>query len=565
MPYSPPQSASLHTNATLATPRHAWSTASRRARLVAATLISTLAFACSGEEVVKWDAQYVRVTSPAGVEVSRLAFSLYRANDAAAPLMRPAGDEDGWEIVAPNPLQLTQEGVLIKLSEAQGGGGAWLRGLALSDGKVVAAGVIFVDTSKRGDVRLKLVADDPCDADRDGARDCGKAGCCAPNEPSDCNDVPGSGATSNPWIIEAGCEACDNNVDEDCDGEDLSCVDSDEDGYANCKEATCGPEAASQPTVYPGAPELCDGLDNDCNGKTDDALPYTPIHESEPKVGLGAACGLGACAGGETVCTKDGAGMTCSSATKLGLKEDCATPVDDDCDGKINEGCSLDDPDGDGVDTPTEAASCTAPLAALKPKFHPGAKEGCCLTYTALVLQLAPDWQPGKTIPAGAKPTKKMLEVCDFSCDSKITPCDPEDEDGDGVVAPLDCDDTDPLRFPGAPERCGDGVLQSCVGVDPSCDGVPDKDGDGWADKDDCAEDDKTRHPGAPEICNGLDDDCDGVVDDLDAAGDNCTTCGESSCAKACLHASETPATGVCALSPWQPSSGTCFACVAIP
>ncbi len=44
--------------------------------------------------------------------------------------------------------------------------------------------------------------------------------------------------------------------------------DHDRDGYlsyADCDD--------NNPAVYPGAPEKCDGLDNDCNGKTDDGIP----------------------------------------------------------------------------------------------------------------------------------------------------------------------------------------------------------------------------------------------------------------------------------------------------
>lgn len=41
---------------------------------------------------------------------------------------------------------------------------------------------------------------------------------------------------------------------------------------------------------------------------------------------------------------------------------------------------------------------------------------------------------------------------------------DATDEDGDGVPCGWDCDDTDPLTFPGAPEICGDGLDQDCNG-----------------------------------------------------------------------------------------------------
>ncbi|MCB9792481.1 MAG: FG-GAP repeat protein [Alphaproteobacteria bacterium] len=46
----------------------------------------------------------------------------------------------------------------------------------------------------------------------------------------------------------------------------------------------------------------------------------------------------------------------------------------------------------------------------------------------------------------------------------------PEDLDGDGVPAALDCDDAVAWRFPGAPEVCGDGADDDCDGaVDEAC------------------------------------------------------------------------------------------------
>jgi predicted outer membrane repeat protein len=99
------------------------------------------------------------------------------------------------------------------------------------------------------------------------------------------------------------------------------------------------------------------------------------------------------------------------------------------------------------------------------------------------------------------------------------------DDDGDGVtIADGDCDDDDPDRYPGAPERCN--------GRDDDCDdAVPanesDDDGDGQrVCGGDCDDADAAVFAGAPEICDQLDNDCDGVVeDDLDEDGDGVTIC----------------------------------------
>lgn len=114
--------------------------------------------------------------------------------------------------------------------------------------------------------------------------------------------------------------------------------------------------------------------------------------------------------------------------------------------------------------------------------------------------------------------------------------CAPEDGDGDGVPASLDCDDSNFRIYPGANEIC-DGLDNDCNGVadDEYARGGQifflDRDGDGFgvweqakvtctapfgyvANADDCADDDPDTHPGASEFCDKLDQNCNGEIDD---------------------------------------------------
>src|SRR6185503_8884802 len=90
------------------------------------------------------------------------------------------------------------------------------------------------------------------------------------------------------------CDGGDNNCDGACDEESL--LDRDGDQYTECGSVIgvcgksdnyidCQPENAA---VYPGAPEACDGVDNDCDGQF---LETAPCFGRDPD--SDAVCGLG--------------------------------------------------------------------------------------------------------------------------------------------------------------------------------------------------------------------------------------------------------------------------------
>ena len=94
------------------------------------------------------------------------------------------------------------------------------------------------------------------------------------------------------------------------------------------------------------------------------------------------------------------------------------------------------------------------------------------------------------------------------------------DLDRDGFVGRDDPDDSNPFRYPGAPEQPCSGVDEDGDGLDPC---PADVDGDGAAETIDCDDLDPFVSPYARDIrCNGRDENCNGV-DWCDRDGDRVT------------------------------------------
>jgi len=139
----------------------------------------------------------------------------------------------------------------------------------------------------------------------------------------------------------AGCvpttEICDA-LDNDCDGVidngfDLGAACSVGVGECtNAGEQVCTADgSATECNATPNAPttEICDALDNDCDGDIDEDFD------------LGAACsvGVGECTNaGEQVCTADGSATECNATPNAPTTESCDA-LDNDCDGVIDNSC----------------------------------------------------------------------------------------------------------------------------------------------------------------------------------------------------------------------------------
>lgn len=119
----------------------------------------------------------------------------------------------------------------------------------------------------------------------------------------------------------------DNRLSQICAPDDL-CIDRDEDGYGSgpgCKGQDCDDNNAA---IHPGAAEICDGLDNNCDGLIDVNIE-----------GFGESCDTnlaGVCAKGVRVCEQGR--ELCDALVRPGELQEICDGLDNDCDGEVDEG-----------------------------------------------------------------------------------------------------------------------------------------------------------------------------------------------------------------------------------
>jgi len=239
--------------------------------------------------------------------------------------------------------------------------------------------------------------------------------------------------------------------------------DDDNDGY--CVPADC---SGNDPAINPGAVELCNGVDDNCNGHTDEECKACTA-DTDCKnsfeaciAGVCTVCNSG-CTGTCTlgtpavagVCHAFGVNNTCSACfetadkdfdgqnptgtdpnnidcndadpkIRRGISEVCGNNVDDNCDGFIDESCNT---CANDADCPRDGLVCRG-----------GACQGCTAACDAASCQLG-----GGHCKAFGKGCSRCVAVCD--------------DDEDGFCQNMgDADNSNPAINPDQPEVCGNNV-----------------------------------------------------------------------------------------------------------
>ena len=330
--------------------------------------------------------------------------------------------------------------------------------------------------------------------------------------------------------------ACDPNVKvEPVDVVEEFITDADGDGYSE-ESGDCDDYDGS---INIGAIEICDGVDNNCDGQIDEGVT-TSFYADADGDGFGNAEYIEeACEPSEGFVPN---GSDCDDANDqvYPSADEICDGIDNDCNELVDDGLGIfryQDSDFDGygdADVIVEACQDALGLSMIS---------GDCDDSNVAIN------------PDAIEVCDDVDNNCDGNVDEGVVQTYYIDADGDGfgdgnVVQEAcyrpfgfaengnDCDDIDPTISPAASEVCDD--------VDNNCDNLiddvsavnkntyyADTDGDGYGDPNsttqscslivgfvvnnqDCDDFDSNVNPSGVEVCDGIDNDCDYAVDDGD-------------------------------------------------
>ena len=274
---------------------------------------------------------------------------------------------------------------------------------------------------------------------------------------ADCMDNDDDGDTIHDILDNCPLHANEDQLDTDGDETGDACdEDDDEDGTVD--DDDCEP---LNPDVHPQAVEVCNGVDDNCSGETDEDFPDKSVPCDGDDTDL--------CKTGTWTCKADGSGLECINEVVKNVTEIC-DGEDNDCDGEFDENFPLKGTDCDGTDSDL----CTNGTWTCK--------------------------QAGDDVECVNEAIVDIPESCnndDDDCDGET-----DEENADGCQTfHLDVDD----------DTYGtDATKCLCQATGDYTAGQPG----------DCSDGNGAVHPGAQEVCNNnIDDNCNGSTDE------GCVTC----------------------------------------
>jgi hypothetical protein len=321
------------------------------------------------------------------------------------------------------------------------------------------------------------------------------------------------------------------------------------------------------PNTYKGAQEQCDGKDNSCDGEIDEDCTFDGWKllcaesggEWSDCSGLCTIPNCRSAAADPIPCDA----TVCIAACLCPAEAPYWEPIQGGCVPKeLCEGGVSADEDFDGYPSWEDCDDFNANVFPGNVESCDGidnncdgmADEGCNQAeWPELCAETGGNWEPcvatcGLPSCQNPEPIMCLLPACI-----------------DGCACPAD----KPLWEPS---------LGGCIEL-ALCDGPQDKDGDGFSPPQDCDDSDALKNPIAPEFCDGVDNDCDGSVDEGCSPDELEATCKGSGgtwaeCVPVCPLAScDNPEPEPCALSAcsenclcppakplWEPALGGCVA-----